>query len=303
LNIKRLAKIILIKHLKKTILLMMCFIGLSVSECSFGLETLQATLVTPSVPAELLKENKGATIDRIEVRPGINEVIPIAMNHLNRLVLPFEEPEIKTVNPVTTQLEGRVLYIAPTDENPVTLYITPGKSEELALSLTLAPKHIPPREIHLNLDESSFRKLSSSKKMQARETSTPTAEQYPNDYVARLKALCRDIGLGLTPSGYALRSPQKNEVVHCKQTKLDIRTGQVLEGSDWLVAIAVAKNKHNQTIEIKEELCAEAGKEVLAISAWPSVRLEPQQSTEIIVVKKRPTETMGVERPSLLTRP
>ena len=82
-----------------------------------------------------------------------------------------------------------------------------------------------------------------------------------------------------------------------------MRTGQVLEGSDWLVAIAVAKNKHNQTIEIKEELCAEAGKEVLAISAWPSVRLEPQQSTEIIVVKKRPTETMGVERPSLLTRP
>lgn len=114
---------------------------------------------TPAVPANLLKEQEGTKLETITVQPGNNAIIPIAVGHLNRLVLPFQEPQIRTMNPATTQLEGHVLYVAPSDENPVTLYVTPTGSEDFALSLTLAPKKIPPREIHLTLSVEAQKKL------------------------------------------------------------------------------------------------------------------------------------------------
>jgi hypothetical protein len=110
------------------------------------------TVETPPVPARLLSEAKreaeaASTTQTLRVTPGINEIIPVAQGHLNRIITPFDSPKVRTVSPATTQIEGHVLYVAPADENPVTLYVTPGDNEELALSLTLAPRRIPPREI------------------------------------------------------------------------------------------------------------------------------------------------------------
>ena len=44
---------------------------------------------------------------------------------------------------------GRVVYVATTSDEPVTLFLTPEQSEAVALSLTLVPCGLPPRELTL----------------------------------------------------------------------------------------------------------------------------------------------------------
>ena len=114
----------------------------------------------PPVDASVLKAaNPQATSvapQQLKVTPGINELIPIAVGHLNRLVTPFDNPVVTTTSQATTSTHGKIVYVATADETPVTLYITPGDNQDIALSLTLIPKRIPAREIHLSLDIHQF---------------------------------------------------------------------------------------------------------------------------------------------------
>jgi conjugal transfer pilus assembly protein TraK len=262
-----------------------------------------STVETPSVPASLLKEQEGTKLETITVQPGNNAIIPIAMGHLNRLVLPFQEPQIRTVNPATTQLEGHVLYVAPSDENPVTLYVTPNGSEEFALSITLAPKKIPPREIHLTLSPESQKKLHAhhAAPVFVGHGNGPVPSQEPKgqDYVSELKYLFRSVALGTSPQGYNLRSPEAGESTSCKQKGLRFKTGQVLEGRDLLLVVGVAQNPGRDPIVFEEGNCA-SNTQVAAVAAWPNVRIEPGRSAEIYVVLRRRGDVSLTQRPSLI---
>src|SRR5690606_36848499 len=99
------------------------------------------------------------TPETVRVSPGVNELLPVALGHLNRIVTPFEHPVVTTVSNAQTQTKGRVVYVAPADEAPVTLYLTPGDNPEFALSLTLIPKRIPAREIRLSLGPDASKTL------------------------------------------------------------------------------------------------------------------------------------------------
>ena len=257
---------------------------------------------TPAVPANLLKEQEGTKLETITVQPGNNAIIPIAVGHLNRLVLPFQEPQIRTVNPATTQLEGHVLYVAPSDENPVTLYVTPTGSEDFALSLTLAPKKIPPREIHLALSGEAQKKFhgSHSAPVFVGHGAGPAPSQEPRgqDYVSELKYLFRSVALGTSPQGYNLRAPEAGESTPCKQKGLKFRTGQVLEGRDLLLVVGVAQNPGRNPILLDEGNCSNT--QVAAVAAWPNVRIEPGRSAEVYVALRRNGEVTSTRRPSLI---
>ena len=172
----------------------------SLSSTGFASGEKVEEVATPSVPASLLKEKEQGTLESIRVQPGSNAVIPVAVGHLNRLVLPFEDPSIRTVNPATTQLEGHVLYVAPSDESPITLYVTPGKNEDFALSLTLSPQRIPPREIHLTLDQDAFKKLQRLNQTQpvfvGQGGDLPPGARQSQEYISEIKDLFRALALG-----------------------------------------------------------------------------------------------------------
>ena len=87
----------------------------------------------------------------VSVPPGTTALVEIAIDHLNRIVTPFQNPVVHTVSPASTSVDGRVVYVATATEDPVALYIGDGPSSDLALSLTLAPRHVPPREIRLTV--------------------------------------------------------------------------------------------------------------------------------------------------------
>ena len=87
----------------------------------------------------------------VTIAPGTTALIEIAIDHLNRIVTPFANPVVRTVSAASTSVDGHVVYVATSTEEPVSLYIGDGQSNDLALSLTLAPRFVPPREIRLTV--------------------------------------------------------------------------------------------------------------------------------------------------------
>ena len=261
------------------------------------------TVESPAVPANVLTESKrdsavSTAPQTIQIIPGVNEIIPVAVGHLNRIVTPFDRLQVRTVSQATTQVEGNVLYVATPDETPVTLYLTPGDTEELALSLTLAPRRIPPREIRLTLDSAQYKKLgslqSSEKSMGGRVGNSS------QDYIAELKATFRTLAQMKSPKGYALREPGAGEQIRCGQPGLQTRMGQALEGHDRVLLVGVARNTGPSSLELDERSCADAGGDVLAVTAWPKVLLEAGEATELYVAIRRPRDEDTTVRPSLL---
>ncbi|MCK9609510.1 MAG: type-F conjugative transfer system secretin TraK [Methylomonas sp.] len=233
----------------------------------------------------------------IAVKPGINELMPIAVGHLNRLVTPFEHPVVTTTSQATTSTKGKIVYVATADETPVTLYITPGDNQDIALSLTLIPKRIPAREIHLDLDKYSYQLLN---QWQRTDATSRTSSQQEQAYISQLKALFRDLGLQKSPAGYSLREPKPQEQIRCLQGRVQIKTGQVLESQDRLIFVGLAKNTGGDMLEFDERSCATTQQDVLAVSVWPNVVLKPQEATELYVVVRQSPEDSFSLRPSLL---
>ena len=262
----------------------------------------------PPVDASLLqtaKQQAASTTNtpslgpqHIAVKPGINELMPIAIGHLNRLVTPFEHPVVTTTSQATTSTKGKIVYVATADETPVTLYITPGDNQDIALSLTLIPKRIPAREIHLDLDKDSYQLLN---QWQHSDAGNRNSGQQEHAYISQLKALFRDLGLQKTPPGYSLREPKLQEHIHCLQDLVQIKTGQVLEGQNQLILVGLAQNTGHEILEFDERSCATTQQDVLAVSVWPNVVLKPQEATELYLVVRQAPEASVNLRPSLLS--
>jgi conjugal transfer pilus assembly protein TraK len=234
----------------------------------------------------------------LQVKPGINELMPIAVGHLNRLVTPFDNPVVTTTSQATTRTKGKIVYVATPDETPVTLYITPGDNQDIALSLTLIPKRIPAREIHLSLDQETYKRLTQWQQQSTTSSDKPVNQE--QDYITTLKQLFRDLGLQKTPAGFSLRDPSQTEQIHCHQDRIRIRTGQILEGQELKIFVGVAHNTGVTPIEFDERACASIQDEVLAVAAWPKVVLGPGESTELYVAVRRADEPAVMLRPSLL---
>ncbi len=232
----------------------------------------------------------------LTMTPGINELIPIAIGHLNRLVTPFSAPQVSTTSDAQTQIKGNVVYVATSKAHPVSLYITPSGQQAPALSVTLVPRRIPPREITLSLDSALLPTMAiGNQKAKRWETALP--------YVARLRDILRHLALNQLPKGYDIRLTHNTDVTpRCFQAGLlfDFHSGQRLTGHHYTVYVGVVESISDKPVELREMACHTSN--VAAIAYWPRQILLPGEKTELFVVLANPRDT-GVEnhRPSLLT--
>ena len=298
---------------------LICVLGLSILAAAVPLQVAEHPgIALPPVPRALLQEvnDAPATIrhvsavssDRtasdtagppaatlalgpktITVSPGTTAIVEVAIDHLNRIVTPFAAPQVRTVSQATTQVDGNAIYVATATEEPVGLFITEAGDTATALSLTLAPRHIPPREVRLVL-------AGGSRVRTAAPTAKPMASAAPNDqpYVEHLAATFRALAQNQVPAGYGLHPAGRGEGVACRQPGLAVTTAQVLEGGRLRILAARARNQGKQPIELEERTCsaqpgAESGAVVAAVAVWPRVRLAPGEETELYVAL-RPRE-------------
>lgn len=265
----------------------------------------QPDVESPKVPTSILTASKQQNLEdlvqplTVKVKPGVNEIIPVAIRHLNRIVTPFDTPQVRTVSQATTEIEGNILYVAPGDETPITLYITPNGQEAIALSVTLAPRRIPAREIRLTLDRVQYKKLES---LQTASASDRQIDNAPQDYIGQLKTMFRSLALMKIPKGYAMRAPAVSERIQCSQAGLKIDTGQVFDGHNLILLVGLARNTGSVPVEFDERTCANQRLgPSMAVAAWPNVFLEPGATTEVYVVMRSQDERKTMSRrPSLI---
>jgi|SRR5581483_1107636 len=228
----------------------------------------------------------------LKVVPGVNEIVPIAIGHLNRIVTPFDSPEVHTTSQAVTQVDGNVVYIGAKTAAAVGLYITDKAAGSEAISLTLVPKRIPPRELRVQVQPLPGNGDSRTKRW---EESQPYVEIFRNVF--------RLLALGQTPSGYDFRNEPARWLPPCtasaggSNVEFDFKTGQSLSGHHLEIAIGVVKNHMDRPVELDERWCA--GEGIAAVAFWPRNLLEPGQASEVYVAKRREEPSPRPNRPSL----
>jgi len=214
----------------------------------------------------------------LQVYPGTTTIVEVAIDHLNRLVTPFAAPQVRTVSQATTQVDGNAVYVATATEEPVSLFITEAGDTATAISLTLAPRHIPPREVRLVLTGGTVRTAAPKAR-----PSRPVARN-DQPYVEQIAAVFRALARDQVPAGYEARKARRGERLNCRQVGLSVTTAQVFEGQGLRILVAKVRNGGKQPLDLAEHRCGvDAGTLVAAVAAWPRTRLAPGEETELFV--------------------
>lgn len=236
----------------------------------------------------------------LELEPGVTEVLPISKNHLNRIVTPYTEPEVRTTSNAKVEVDGHVVYVASRSSAPITLYIMSSASQAQALSLALVPRAVPPKEINLTLAEAE-----SSGKARRLDPGAARAWEESQPYVQTIEQLLSGLARGKVPQGYGMdRITDAMWQPSCASPKGGDLTydfagiGQRVSGGSLLGYIGRVTNVDDEVIELDERWCRTEG--VVATAFWPRIVLQPGEQAEVYVVRRREVRSSAPERPSLL---
>lgn len=235
----------------------------------------------------------------IRMQPGENVFIPIAVNHPNRILTPFRNPQVVSTTLTSGSKSGEcgeicvrdsVVYISTDKTYPVTAFITEAGREDIALSVTMMPRQVPPREVKLTVPDEVMEtlRLGGSSSGGSRQAAAWEASQ---PYVETLRTAFRTVALGNVPQGYALRKVKSRDALPvCNHPGLefDFANGQIVEGHNLSIHVGVMKNVADTPVEFREQRCG--GWRIAAVTSWPLKVLKPGQATEVYVAVKREEE-------------
>lgn len=263
----------------------------------------------PAVPAKLVAEarqtpprgadapvvdcNQTSSVE-IVVSPGENTLVCVAVNHLNRIVVPWANPVVRTTSAVQSEVHGNVMYVATSSKEPESFYVLREGSEEVAVSLTLVPFQIPGREIRLKVSQDLMPAVADNTAAAKWEQSQP--------YVETLLSGLAEIARGHVPQGYQLRQATgRDRAPACAMPaglNVDFREGQVLVGSNLEIVIGLVTNS-GVGADLSEPWCVTS--QVVAVAFWPRIHLNTGERTEVYIVRRRGAVAPSSEgRPSLL---
>lgn len=234
----------------------------------------------------------------LTVENGRNTVFSVALYHVNRIITPFRNPEIRTSSTATLTVENGIVYVTTQTEDPIALFIFDKSSPAQAISLTLNPAPVSPVSVTLSLagyvgSQSSYAVDGNTEQARAWETDSP--------YVETLKALFKDLAQNKLPQGYSLsplngRSPL---MPACAMAGAEVIPMQLIEGAEVTAIVARVTNVTYQTIEVNEAACR--SERLMGAAAWPQTQLAPGQSTELyLALRPQSFVDDAAQRPSVL---
>lgn len=235
----------------------------------------------------------------VDLQSGINATMGIAYEHTNRILTPFEHPEVKTNSTAAITVEGSIVYVSTNADDPISMFIHDHDRGDPAISLTLVPEEIPAVSTQVRLPglesangwgsagNGSFRAM-------ARAPSPASAElahsfETSNPYVETLIALMKDLAHQRVPDGYSLQTLNGASPLmpQCSMPGLRLDPAQLLSGGEYEVLVARASNVGVMPVSVREDGCGEAAR---AVAAWPDRLVQPGASTEVYIVLARANE-------------
>lgn len=234
----------------------------------------------------------------VTVVPGPNNIFPVALNYVNRIVTPFSSVGVSTSAGQGIEVRQNVVYVTPQSEAPITMFLTQHGDESVAVSVTLVPRLIPPVQIELRLPD-EIRPVSL---VQPHHDAAP-AWRPGRSYLDGIRDLLREVAMDQMPSGYDLKpAGQKGlrlPVCAAPGFAVEFRRGQYLLGDPFEVFVGLVVNRSGAAAEFTESWCEGPG--VVAVALSPAPMLLPGGTAEIYVVRREPPpEPEVTPRPSLL---
>ena len=222
----------------------------------------------------------------LTVVPGTTVLVEVAIGHLNRLVTPFANPVVHTVSSASTSVDGRVVYVATAGEEPIALWITDGQGGESALSLTLAPRFVPPREIRIAVPgyrpKGGANAAAGTDALQARFEPAMGGEGFGSGrYVEDIADLLRAMAQQRLPPGFQVG---KTALKARCAAHLKVDKTQLAHGPSADVLTVGVRNRGPGTVPIDASACDVERHAVAAVAAWPLKTLAPGQATEVFLV-------------------
>jgi conjugal transfer pilus assembly protein TraK len=233
----------------------------------------------------------------IHSKQGITETVEVARNKLNRIVTPYANPKVLTVDNVETKIDGSAVYVATDMESPVSLFISDVETGQ-ATSLQLLPVNLAtPIEIRIESDRQPDNNNPASLGLSP-EPEKPFRQE--SDYLSDIKSMMQTLAKQQVPSGFSLDEKASESGVSglCHNANLAFSYGQTFVGQDMHIVVLVAENKSFAPKVFEEAFCA--SESVMAVSSWPKIRLNPGDKTEIFVLIRNGQERDVEYRPSLL---
>lgn len=220
-------------------------------------------------------ESPDMRIKSVQVGTDRNERVYISQSQLNKIATPFESPQIIDSTGATLKAVGQDLFIQPSGDKPLTVYITNGGQGQ-SIGLTLVPRtDLPAQSIALQLDAPAG---SAAIKAEAEEI-------VANDYVSRINALVRHLALERTPAGFT-RSRLPTSVVTGRE--LVIEPQHKYAGSSYDLYSYRVKSISSSPLEMREE--AFYADVVRAVAFYPSALLQTGEETFVFVIADRPAK-------------
>jgi len=254
--------------------------------------------VKPPMPTLMKPDSHGLkTGVTINSKQGITETVEVAKNKLNRIVTPYANPKVLTVDNVETKIDGSAVYVATDMESPVSLFISDVETGQ-ATSLQLLPVNLAtPVEIRIESDRQPDTNNPTSLGLSS-ESEKPFRQE--SDYSSDIKSMMQALAKQQVPSGFSLDEKASETGVSslCHNPSLAFSYGQTFAGQDMHIVVLVAENKSFAPRVFEEAFCA--SESVMAVSSWPKIRLNPGDKTEIFVLIRNGHERDVEYRPSLL---
>lgn len=90
----------------------------------------------------------------LHTRNGINEIVSLSENFINRIATPFVKPSVIDPSNATIKVVGSDVYYIPSGNNPVGIFIIDLENKGQSISLTIVPKSdIPGQNIIVKLED------------------------------------------------------------------------------------------------------------------------------------------------------
>lgn len=253
-------------------------------------------LGSPAVDPSVLGTRQQA-VDQdgcLVVPPGQATVVRLGVGHLNRIVTPFQRPEVLTTAQVQTEIRGSVIYIAPAEVGKaITLDVSEEGQPGTSLMLAIDPQAIPPKEVCVRLPAGT------------RRTADPgggpaLAWERSSPFLDTVRTILRTVALGQIPPGYTLESLD-GPGPDCREPGLafSFKPGQRLVGGRLDVVVGTVTNTSSDRREVLEPACG-ATPGLVAVAAWPQVMLDPGASSEVYVLRRIAEAPSPTARRSLL---
>ena len=233
----------------------------------------------------------------IEVASGQNKEFGIALSHMNRIITPFRDPEIKTTSVATISAEKGVVYVSTLLQDEIALLIYEKGDPFNAISVTLHPDAIAPVSVRVNIAG-----YQPGLDVGVTTANNEMARGWEMDqpFVEVVKSTFRELALGRIPEGYGFQSIRRvpAQMPTCDLPGFEITPLQLVTGNSMLVIVSKVTNRNGVPAQVDESRCDSPA--MIGAATWPSQKLAPGQSAELYVAVRQNVDTSPNQRPSVL---